>query len=349
MKKILCKVLVLALVLCMVLPQTVMAATYNVSVSIELKTDATKKVTQDFSYKADTTVLVDMVAEAFILKETEMRDMFQTGLDPVVQEAKGAYQNQALWSAFVAQFDANFTSADLKAACSDLTATIGSLPAGTYEMEYNNAIVSETYVVTLTSTKLGTGGGGGGGVVTPVVPVTPSHTCYVEHLTDVDVNAWYHIAVCYCVENGIMIGIDEDTFDVNGKLTRGMLMTMLAREDGVDTNGGEFWYTKGMEWAVANGVSDGTNPEADITREQLVTMLYRYAELKGKNVSAAADLAAYTDAENVSDWALDAVKWAVATEVMKGVSATELEPQGDATRAQAAQFFYNFETLVLSK
>ena len=348
MKKILCKVLVLALVLCLVLPQTVMAATYNVSVSIELKTDATKKVTQDFSYKADTTLLVDMIAEAFILQETAMRDMFETGLDPVVQEAKAAYQDQALWTPFVAQFDANFVNADLKAACSDLTSTIGSLPAGTYEMEYNNAIVSETYVVTLTSTKLGMGGGGGGGVVTPVTPVTPAHTCYVEHLTDVDVTAWYHDAVCYCVENGIMVGVDADTFDINGNLTRGMLMTMLAREAGADTAGAEPWYAKGMEWAVANGVSDGTNPEADITREQLVTMLYRYAKQAGKDVSAADELAAFPDAADVSDWALDATKWAVATGVMKGADG-KIVPQGTATRIEAAQFFYNFETLVLSK
>ena len=82
-----------------------------------------------------------------------------------------------------------------------------------------------------------------------------------------------------------------------------MIVTILARMEGVNTSGGASWYALGSEWAMNVGVSDGTNMEGKITREQLAVMLYRYAKMKGYDVSASADISAYTDASGVSGWA----------------------------------------------
>lgn len=347
MKKTLCKVLVLALVLCMVLPQTVMAASYNVTVAVEQQ-GSSNSVSYATGYQHDSVKLVNLIAETFIAKEDEMSRVFETGLNTKVQEARAAYENPTAWATFVEGFDSSINNNDLKAILKDTDSELGALGAGSYSMSYTNTAVtpSETYVVTLTCTRKSSGGGGGA-----VAPVTPTQPSAVEGFADVDANEWYYSAVRYCIENGIMVGTSEDAFEPSAKLTRSMLLTMLAREAGVDTTAAdsEPWYAKVMAWAVTAGVSDGTSPEADITREQLVTMLYRYVKAAGKDVSATADLSGYADSDSISDWALEAVQWAVATGLMKGVDATTIDPQGSATRAQAAQFFYNFKTLVLSK
>ena len=150
--------------------------------------------------------------------------------------------------------------------------------------------------------------------------------------TDVSVNAWYYEAVKYVYENGIMNGMDRYSFQPNGTLTRAMIWTMLARLDGVDTEGGNSWYAKAQEWATATGVSDGENPTGEVTREQLVTMLWRYA---GSPVYTA-DLSGYVDTADISSWAQQAMCWAVATGVIEGDENGALTPKADTTRAQAA-------------
>ena len=150
--------------------------------------------------------------------------------------------------------------------------------------------------------------------------------------TDVSVNAWYYEAVKYVYENGIMNGMDRYSFQPNGTLTRAMIWTMLARLDGVDTEGGNSWYAKAQEWATATGVSDGENPTGEVTREQLVTMLWRYA---GSPVYTA-DLSGYVDTADISSWAQQAMCWAVATGVIEGDENAALTPKADTTRAQAA-------------
>ena len=158
---------------------------------------------------------------------------------------------------------------------------------------------------------------------------------------DVSPSAWYYQAVEYVYGAGLMTGVDGASFAPNVTTTRGMLMTILARMDGVDTTGSDPWYAKGMEWAVAQGVSDGTNPQGTITREQLAAMLYRYSG------SPAVDGGAlnFTDADKVSAWASDAVKWAVAGGVISGKGNNMLDPQGNATRAEVAQMLYNFSKI----
>ena len=171
---------------------------------------------------------------------------------------------------------------------------------------------------------------------TPVVPDEPVVGDFP--FTDVSVNAWYYEAVKYVYENGIMNGIDRYSFQPNGTLTRAMVWTMLARLDGVDTEGGANWYAKAQEWATATGVSDGENPTGEVTREQLVTMLWRYAG----SPTYTADLSSYVDTADISSWAEQAMCWAVATGVIEGDENAALTPKADTTRAQAAAMLMRF-------
>lgn len=187
--------------------------------------------------------------------------------------------------------------------------------------------------------------------VTPVTPVTPSKPSKPKDDTakpdaskfvDVSKNNWYFDAVQYVLENGLMNGTSANEFSPNANTTRSMIVTILARMEGVNASGGATWYAHGREWAMGAGVSDGTNMEGKITREQLAAMLYRYAKLKGYDVSASADISAYTDASSVSSWATDAMRWAVGAGLINGRTATTLAPQGNATRAEVAAILMRF-------
>ena len=174
------------------------------------------------------------------------------------------------------------------------------------------------------------------------VTVTPIFVKIAQQPTgktfvDVDKSDWFADAVVYVTEKGLMNGTGSDTFSPNASTTRGMLMTVLARYAGTDTTDSTPWYQKGMEWAKANGVSDGTNPEVNITREQLVTMLYRYAGSPKANGS----LDSFSDAASVSSYAVNAMQWAVANGIVNG-SNGKLNPQNNATRAQVAAILMRF-------
>lgn len=185
---------------------------------------------------------------------------------------------------------------------------------------------------------------------TPVTPVTPSKPSKPKDDTakpdaskfvDVSKNNWYFDAVQYVLENGLMNGTSANEFSPNANTTRGMIVTILARLDGVDTSGSSPWYAAGRTWAMNADVSDGTNIEGKITREQLAAMLYRYAKLKGYDVSASADISAYTDASSVSGWAKEAMQWAVGSGLIQG-SNNALTPQANASRAQIATILMRF-------
>ena len=174
------------------------------------------------------------------------------------------------------------------------------------------------------------------------VTVTPKFVKIAQQpaqktFVDVDKSDWFADAVAYVTEKGLMNGTSSDTFSPNASTTRGMLMTVLARYAGEDTTGGSPWYQKGMNWAKANGVSDGTNPEVNITREQLVTMLYRYAGSPATNGS----LDNFSDAASVSSYAVNAMQWAVANGIVNG-SNGKLNPQNNATRAEVAAILMRF-------
>ena len=160
---------------------------------------------------------------------------------------------------------------------------------------------------------------------------------------DVAESSWYCDAVTYVYENGLMNGTGRYTFSPSANTTRGMVVTILARMDGVNTSRGETWYSAGREWAMENGISDGTNMTAEVTREQLATILYRYADYCGYAVGASASLSDYSDASSVSAWAKTAVQWAVAEGLINGRTATTLAPKGNATRAEVAAILMRFD------
>ena len=154
---------------------------------------------------------------------------------------------------------------------------------------------------------------------------------------DVAASAWYYDAVKYVYDKGLMDGVDTHEFAPNATLTRAMVWTILARAEGVDTTGGASWYAKAQEWAVAKGVSDGENPNAAITREQLVTMLYRLAGSPSVTGSLTAP-----DASSVSSWAKDAMLWAMNIGLIEGDENGAVTPTATATRAQAAAIIMRY-------
>ena len=156
---------------------------------------------------------------------------------------------------------------------------------------------------------------------------------------DVAASAWYYDAVKYVYDKGLMDGVDTHEFAPNATLTRAMVWTILARAEGVDTTGGSTWYAKAQEWVVSKGVSDGENPNAAITRQELVTMLYRLAGSPTVTGSLTAP-----DASSVSNWAKDAMLWAMNLGLVEGDENGAVTPTATATRAQAAALIMRYTT-----
>ena len=186
---------------------------------------------------------------------------------------------------------------------------------------------------------------------TPDEPEEPT-TDVSEIFIDVAPNAWYKDAVQYANDNGLMTGVSANEFAPEATTTRAMIVSILARLEGVTTaqaagfaDVNDEWYATAVNWAanvgVVNGYEDNTfRPNQPITREQLAAILMNYAAYKGEDVSARADLSAYTD--QPSTWATDTMSWAVAEGLISGVTNDELRPQGNATRAQVAAILQRF-------
>ena len=154
---------------------------------------------------------------------------------------------------------------------------------------------------------------------------------------DIPETAWYYDAVKTVCEAGIMKGVTDTEFEPDGTLTRAMIWTMLARVGGVDTDGGATWYDKAQAWAIENGVSDGLDAAGSLTREQLVTMLWR---LNGEPVVDY--LITSPDASQISSWALEAMRWAASIGLIEGDETGALDPTATTTRAQAATFMVRY-------
>lgn len=163
----------------------------------------------------------------------------------------------------------------------------------------------------------------------------------VGSFKDVPQNSWFASAVQYVTSNSLMNGTSTTAFSPNATMSRGMLMTVLARYAGESTEGGTVWYEKGMNWAKSKGISDGSAPNRNITREQLAAMLYRYAG----EPDGAADLSAYTDAGSVSAYAEKAVQWCVKNGILTGKTSSTLAPKATATRAECAAMLQRFASL----
>jgi uncharacterized repeat protein (TIGR02543 family) len=153
---------------------------------------------------------------------------------------------------------------------------------------------------------------------------------------DVADSYWGKDSITFVTARNIFNGTGEGAFSPKGYMTRQMVMTVLARLDGVDTSGTP-WYEKGMAWAVENKISDGTNGKSNVTREQLVTMLYRYAG----EPETAGSLSAFPDASSVSAYAQQAMAWAVENGIINGNDG-KLDPKGNATRAQVAAIIMRY-------
>ena len=173
--------------------------------------------------------------------------------------------------------------------------------------------------------------------------------------TDVAEGDWFYDAVRYAYENGLMDGVGDNRFAPNSETTRAQLVTILYRLEGEPAVSGDLpftdveagiWYTDAILWAAQNNIVNGVSdtefaPGDDLTRQQLVTILYRYAEAKGYDVSASADLSGYPDAGQVQDYAQPAMAWAVAEGIVEGMDGN-LNPAGNASRAQIATILMRF-------
>ena len=148
---------------------------------------------------------------------------------------------------------------------------------------------------------------------------------------------WAKDAVEFASSRELFNGVGNDAFGPDLSMTRGMVSTVLARLAGADTAGGETWYAKGTVWAVENGISDGTAPEQPVTREQLAAMLYRYA-----GSPAVSGELGFDDADSISAWARDAVRWCVDNGILNGVGGNRMTPQDLARRGQVAAMLMRF-------
>ena len=177
-----------------------------------------------------------------------------------------------------------------------------------------------------------------------------------EPFVDVNEGDWFYDAVVYAYQNELMDGVGGNRFAPNSETTRAQLVTILYRLEGEPAVSGDLpftdveagiWYTDAILWAAQNNIVNGVNdtefaPGDDLTRQQLVTILYRYAESKGYDVSASADLSGYPDAGQVQDYAQPAMAWAVAENIIQGMEDGTLKPAGNASRAQIATILMRF-------
>ena len=177
-----------------------------------------------------------------------------------------------------------------------------------------------------------------------------------EPFVDVAEGDWFYDAVVYAYQNELMDGVGGNRFAPNSETTRAQLVTILYRLEGQPAVSGDLpftdveagiWYTDAILWAAQNNIVNGVSdtefaPGDEITRQQLVTILYRYAEAKGYDVSASADLSGYPDADQVQDYAQPAMAWAVAENIIQGMEDGTLKPAGNASRAQIATILMRF-------
>lgn len=219
-------------------------------------------------------------------------------------------------------------------------------------------------------------GGGGGGASSKYKPINSSSSNQTPtpntpdkanqgwrtpSYYDVPTTEWYHNAVLYVSEQGMMAG-NNGYFSPNDRLTRGMMAQILyniEKTPGAGTASfpdvtSSDWFANAAAWASAQGFMSGYSngrfgPNDPITREQLAAILFRYSSTKGYNVSASAELSTFPDNAATSDWAVSAMRWAVGTGLLSGktgVAGTRLDPTGTATRAEVAQILMNFGTKI---
>lgn len=178
---------------------------------------------------------------------------------------------------------------------------------------------------------------------------------WTNPFNDVAENSWYYSAVRFVNDNGLFSGTSATTFAPDMVMTRGMLVTVLHRwagtpesekSDFTDVAAGS-WYAAAVDWAAAEGVVNGVgngkfDPDGSVTREQIATILYRYAQKTNSGLSAKGELGQFKDAASVSSFAVDGMKWAVGNGLISGKDGGILDPVGNATRAEVATIMMRF-------
>ncbi len=192
------------------------------------------------------------------------------------------------------------------------------------------------------------------------LPLYAANNASIAGFTDVTEGKWYANAVAYVAENGIMTGTTATTFEPSTKLTRAMSVQILAQIANADLTSytetkftdvpAGKWYTSAVAWADENGVANGTGelfePGNSVTREQLALMIYKFAEkydIYNEFPTMTENSDGFADADKIHDWAKEGVDWAVHNGMLSGMGENMLDPRGTATRAQAAQIFYNLD------
>ena len=182
--------------------------------------------------------------------------------------------------------------------------------------------------------------------------------CPISRFQDASASAWYHDGVHFCLQNGLMVGVTEDTFQPDTATTRGMIAAMLYRLEGQpavtganpfpDVKSGSY-CDDATAWAAANGIVTGYEsgefrPGQAITRQEMAAILYRYAQYRKLDTSVGEDtnILSFEDVSQLSDYAIPAMQWAVGAGVINGTAASTLSPRGDASRTQVANIFYRF-------
>ena len=176
--------------------------------------------------------------------------------------------------------------------------------------------------------------------------------------TDLDQDAWYYTNVVTVIESGLMNGVSATSFAPETSVSRAMLATILYRLSGETYSGsasfpdvaGGAWYSEAVAWASNRGIITGYDtglfgPNDNVTREQLVTMLYRYQKAMEGSVSQKGDLSAFRDDDEISAYALDAMTWAVGAGVIQGRPGNQVAPTGLTTRAELCTILVRFEKL----
>lgn len=157
---------------------------------------------------------------------------------------------------------------------------------------------------------------------------------------DVSSDHWGASAIDFATSRELFAGTGDNEFSPEGQMTRAMIWSVLARYEGADTSGasGDEWYAGPQQWAIENGISDGTMANDSMTREQLAAMLYRYVG----SPAVEGTVGDYSDADSISSWAKDAMTWAVQEGLIAGMDEDTLNPQGTATRTQVAAILQRF-------
>lgn len=171
---------------------------------------------------------------------------------------------------------------------------------------------------------------------TPAAPAAPSAPASI--FTDVPAAHTFAGQIKWALDNGVMSGYADGSFRPDNNTNRQQLWMVLGRLAGAKPAD----MAAAREWAVSAGISDGSSAEGAMSRQQLVTMLYRFAQSQGKAVTGAADLSAYSDSAAVASYAKEALAWAVGSGIVTGTSDGRLNPEGTASRAHFAAFLYRF-------